>query len=70
MRVLFTPYAERQTREIRTVFLSETMPVLLLYWTAEVDDDGIVQFYEDVYERDPAILQALDADFRFSLPAS
>lgn len=61
---------ERQTRETRSIFLSKPMPVLLLYWTAEVDDDGIVQFYEDVYERDQAILDALDADFRFSLPAS
>jgi murein L,D-transpeptidase YcbB/YkuD len=62
--------AERQTREIRTVFLSKTMPVLLLYWTAEVDDNGIVHFYEDVYERDQAVLKALDADFQFNLPAS
>ena len=62
--------AERQTREIRTVFLSESMPVLLLYWTAEVDDDGVVHFYEDVYDRDQAVLRALDADFSFNLPAS
>jgi murein L,D-transpeptidase YcbB/YkuD len=62
--------AERQTREIRTVFLSKPIPVLLLYWTAEVDDDGHVNFYEDVYERDQAILDALDADFQFRPPAS
>ena len=59
---------ERQTRALRTVLLSETIPVLLLYWTAEVDDDGIVQFYEDVYERDQAVLDALDAEFSFRLP--
>ena len=46
------------------------MPVLLLYWTAEVDDDGIVQFYEDVYDRDQAVLKALDADFKFSPPST
>ena len=61
--------AERQTREIRNVFLSQTIPVLLLYWTAEVDDDGVVHFYEDIYERDQAVLNALDADFTFVLPA-
>ena len=52
------------------MFLSKTLPVLLLYWTAQVDDDGIVQFYEDVYDRDQPVLRALDADFRFKLPAS
>ena len=61
---------ERQTRETRSIFLSKPMPVLLLYWTVEVDDDGVIQFYHDIYERDPAILEALDADFRFNLPAS
>lgn len=61
---------ERQTRETRSIFLSKPMPVLLLYWTAEVDDDGNVQFYEDVYERDQAVLKALDADFNFVMPAS
>ena len=61
---------ERQTRETRSVFLSKPMPVLLLYWTAEVDDDGVVHFYEDVYERDQAVLKSLDADFTFKLPAS
>jgi murein L,D-transpeptidase YcbB/YkuD len=62
--------AERQTREIRTVFLSKPIPVLLLYWTAEVDNDGRVNFYEDVYERDQVILDALDSDFQFRPPAS
>jgi murein L,D-transpeptidase YcbB/YkuD len=46
------------------------MPVLLLYWTAEVGADGQIHFYEDVYERDQAILDALNAEFRISLPAA
>jgi murein L,D-transpeptidase YcbB/YkuD len=62
--------AERQTRELSTVLLSKTVPVLLLYWTAEVDDDGVLQFFEDVYERDQAVLNALDSEFRFELPVS
>ena len=61
---------ERQARELRNVFLSKTIPVLLLYWTAEVDDVGVVHFYTDIYERDQAVLGALDADFSFKLPAS
>jgi murein L,D-transpeptidase YcbB/YkuD len=47
----------------RTVYLSKRMPILLLYWTASVDPDGLVHFYDDVYQRDPAIAQALDAPF-------
>jgi murein L,D-transpeptidase YcbB/YkuD len=60
--------AERQTRETKSIFLGTPMPVLLLYWTAEVGDDGRVRFYEDVYERDRVVLDALDADFRFAPP--
>ena len=42
------------------VGLPEPMPVLLTYWTAWVEGDT-AHFREDPYERDPAILQALDA---------
>lgn len=62
--------AERMRRETRSIFLSEPMPVLLLYWTAEVGPEGEIRFYEDVYERDQAILDALNAEFSFSLPAT
>ncbi len=46
--------------ETRTVFLSEPLPVFLRYRTAEVDDAGIVHFFDDIYERDAAVLAALD----------
>ena len=46
----------------KTVPLSDALPVLILYWTAAVDlADGTVRFYEDLYNRDPALLAALDA---------
>ena len=41
--------------------LPKPMPVLLTYWTAWVQD-GEVQFREDIYERDAAVLAALNAD--------
>jgi len=62
--------AERMRRETKSVFLSKPMPVLLLYWTTEVGADGQIRFYEDVYERDQAILDALNLPFRIDLPAS
>lgn len=43
-----------------TVRLDRAMPVHLLYWTAWVDDDGIVHYRRDVYQRDVALFQALD----------
>ena len=61
---------ERMRRETKSVFLSKPMPVLLLYWTAEVGGDGQIHFYEDVYERDQAVLDALNAPFRIDLPTS
>ncbi len=52
-----------------TVYLTEPLRIFILYWTAEPDDDGGVRFYEDVYERDPPVLAALDADFLPPPPA-
>ena len=43
-----------ESAETRTVFLEEPMPVMLLYWTAEVDEPGVVSFFPDVYGLDQA----------------
>ena len=45
--------------ETVSVRLPAPLPVYLLYWTAWVDRDGALQFREDVYGRDAAILAAL-----------
>jgi murein L,D-transpeptidase YcbB/YkuD len=55
-------------KKTRTVHLQEPMPVLLLYWTAFVDDDGVVNFLEDVYDRDQRILDGLEGEFKISVP--
>ena len=40
------------------------MPVMLLYWTAEVDEPGVVSFFPDVYDRDQAVIEALAEPFQ------
>jgi murein L,D-transpeptidase YcbB/YkuD len=47
-----------------TVFLDKPMPVMLLYWTAEVDEEGKISFFPDVYGRDPGVIGALAEPFR------
>ncbi len=43
----------------QTVRLKSAMPVHLLYWTAWVSEDGLVNFREDIYSRDTALWNAL-----------
>ncbi len=40
--------------------LPRPMPIVLTYYTAWVDESGTMQFREDVYARDQAVLAALD----------
>lgn len=56
--------------ETKTVLLPEPLPVLLMYWTAVVSQEGEVTFYNDVYDRDQRIADALDEPFRFEMPDS
>jgi murein L,D-transpeptidase YcbB/YkuD len=47
-----------------TVFLENPMPIMLLYWTAEPDEEGRVSFLPDVYSRDAGVISALGEPFR------
>jgi len=49
----------------QTVNLKTPITVFLVYWTAEPEADGGVNFFNDVYARDPAVLEALQQPFRF-----
>jgi murein L,D-transpeptidase YcbB/YkuD len=42
--------------------------VLLLYWTAQVDEDGVVQFFHDIYDRDQPVADTLNARFTLDRP--
>jgi L,D-transpeptidase YcbB len=41
------------------VNLSSPIPVLILYGTARVDEDGLVDFYDDIYGHDAKLARAL-----------
>jgi murein L,D-transpeptidase YcbB/YkuD len=56
------------SRKTTRVNLENPIPVMLLYWTAEVDEEGTVFFRKDVYNRDAPIIKGLDEPFRVSLP--
>jgi len=43
------------------VVLDESLPILVLYLTASIDDAGNARFFRDVYQRDAAVLSALNA---------
>lgn len=53
------------TRQMRTIHLERPAPVFLMYLTAEPGNDGSMRFFEDIYGRDRALLQALDAEPSF-----
>ncbi len=53
----------------RTVRLPKPWPILILYWTAELDAEGRVRFLPDVYRRDPGLLQALNGEVVIDFPS-
>jgi len=56
-----------ESGETQTVFLEDPLTVMLLYWTTEVDDDGRVFFYADVYDRDRAVIDGLQKGYDATL---
>ncbi len=58
--------ATNQTAKFR---MPEPMPVLLIYLTAMVDDQGQVHFRKDFYKRDAALIEALDQSLPPARPA-
>ena len=43
----------------QTVVLKEKMPIHILYWTAWATDDGTINFRNDIYGRDRALIDAM-----------
>ncbi len=44
----------------RSIAVTRAVPILIMYWTAEVDADGHVIFKRDIYSRDARLLRQLD----------
>lgn len=53
------------SRKTTRVNLSKPLTVMLLYWTAAVDNERRVVFKQDIYDRDGAVLVGLDGKFKF-----
>lgn len=49
------------SEKTETIYLKNPVPVLLLYWTVDVDNNGIVYFKEDIYDRDKAVIKGMKA---------
>jgi len=47
-----------KTKELKNVYLTEPMTVMLMYWTC-LQEEGKMYFYKDVYGRDKMILKEL-----------
>lgn len=58
--------AEIAKGETRNVQIGRRVPVMILYHTAEVGEDGWTYFHPDLYDQDAAVLEALGRPFRFS----
>jgi murein L,D-transpeptidase YcbB/YkuD len=52
--------------ETRVVPVKRQVPVMVLYFTAQTDEDGSVRFQPDLYRRDARVAEALAAPFRFA----
>nr|WP_231873997.1 L,D-transpeptidase family protein [Luteibacter rhizovicinus] len=48
------------TKKTQNVTLPTSVPVLLAYWTVDIGEDGKLAYKPDVYQRDGALLAALD----------
>ena len=55
-------------KNIKTVFLKEKLPVLILYWTVVPTGKDGPRFLQDIYERDEPILRELNEPFKFVPP--
>ena len=51
--------AMKSGRDNHTVTLKKPIPIVILYGTVVVKEDGLVYFYQDIYGHDAALEKAL-----------
>ena len=56
------------SRRTQRISLKPKIPVAILYLTAALDGEGHITFMKDVYNRDQAVLNALDGPVTIKLP--
>ena len=61
---LNSAWANGQSAQVE---LERPIPVYILYYTVEVNDEGEVMFLRDIYDRDPALMTALN-EWELTLP--
>ena len=49
--------------ETRTVRLKQSVPVLIMYWTIDLQTEGVTGFKRDPYGRDARLALALDSPY-------
>ncbi|MCU7800031.1 MAG: L,D-transpeptidase family protein [gamma proteobacterium symbiont of Lucinoma myriamae] len=54
--------------KLQNVNLPQSVPVLLLYFTAYLNENGEVLFFKDIYKRDEKIIEGLMQPFQFAMP--
>lgn len=53
------------SKKTTTINLPVHIPVLLLYWTVALEQDGTIHFKKDPYKRDTKVLEGLKEPFKF-----
>lgn len=56
------------TGKLKNINLPEKVPVLLLYFTTLIDENGKLIFYKDIYNRDENIIKELKQPFKLVIP--
>lgn len=59
-----------QSGKTQRINLQHGVPVLIVYLTASIDDDGGLLLYRDIYDRDARALKALDGPVVVDIPGS
>jgi len=57
--------AMHEGRDNFTVNLTNPVPILIVYTTAVVEEDGAVHFYRDIYGHDAALEAALSKGYPY-----